>query len=199
MAPLHINAPLYGAYRSRNRDKKYSKLKKRLHFVELQDLRAGRLPSLYYGIVSRMLFFRNTALLLFLSRVRIAQPYSDQVITNAIAVANTILDLPLGYAKLVCFCYKYIGHGRSTADQATLLTPDIEDSFSAEKAGTLCGITACNTVWQGYSNGGPRSESGPLDVEVRTSSASQSCILYAEVFIPKSSAFTSASEPLTRR
>ena len=50
---------------------------------------------------------------------------------------------------------------------------------------------------QGYSTGGPRSESGPLDVEVRTSSASQSCILYAEVFIPKSSDVTSASEPLT--
>jgi len=32
-----------------------------------------------------------------------------------------------------------------------------------------------NLIEQGYSNGGPRSESGPLDAEVRTSSAYQSC------------------------
>jgi len=35
-------------------------------------------------------------------------------------------------------------------------------------------------LMQGYSNGGPRSESGSLDGDGRTSSASQRCILYPE-------------------
>ena len=46
-----------------------------------------------------------------------------------------------------------------------------------------------NSLGQGYSNGGPRSESGPLDGDDRTLSASQRCILYPDVFIPKSCAF----------
>ena len=45
----------------------------------------------------------------------------------------------------------------------------------------------------GWSNGGSRSESGPLDGEGRTSSASQRSIPYTEVFISKSSAFRRSS------
>jgi len=46
-------------------------------------------------------------------------------------------------------------------------------------------ITKHNLVCQGYSNGGPQSESGPLDVDSRTSSASQRFTLCPKVFIPK--------------
>jgi len=46
-----------------------------------------------------------------------------------------------------------------------------------------------NHLVQGYSNGGPRSESAPLDGDGRTSSASQRFILYPKVFIPKPCAF----------
>jgi len=58
--PFVINAPMLDAYRSRNRDLKYSytRVNNALHFVELQDLRAGLLPSHYYRVVSTMLFFR---------------------------------------------------------------------------------------------------------------------------------------------
>ena len=42
--------------------------------------------------------------------------------------------------------------------------------------------------------GGPQSESGHLDGEVRTSSASQMSILCTEIFIAKSSAFSRTSE-----
>jgi len=38
-------------------------------------------------------------------------------------------------------------------------------------------------VEQGYANGGPRSESGPLHSDARTSSASQKCILYTQKFL----------------
>jgi len=42
-------------------------------------------------------------------------------------------------------------HGRSTIDQVTLLTKDIEDSFSAKKAGAVFVYltAACDTVWHG--------------------------------------------------
>jgi len=46
-----------------------------------------------------------------------------------------------------------------------------------------CYFIVIMTIEQGYSNGGPRSESGPLDGEVRTSSAAQSCNLHKS-FIP---------------
>ena len=52
---------------------------------------------------------------------------------------------------------------------------------------------------QGYSNGGPRSESGPLDDDGRTSSASQRCILYPEVFITKFCVFGRTSKAFTPR
>jgi len=47
---------------------------------------------------------------------------------------------------------------------------------------------------QGYSNGGPRSESGPFDGDWRTSSASQRFILHPKVFILKPCAFGRACE-----
>jgi len=53
--------------------KNYSKLNYVLHFVELQDLRAERLVSLCYRIVSTMLFRKSTTVPLFLSRMRTAQ------------------------------------------------------------------------------------------------------------------------------
>jgi len=51
-------------------------------------------------------------------------------------------------------------------------------------------------IRQIYSNGGPRCESGPLNGEGRTSSATRRSILYKEVFIAKSTAFSRTSEPL---
>ena len=44
-----------------------------------------------------------TTVPLYLSRVRTDQLYSDEVITNAVAFVCTVLDLPLGCAKLVYF------------------------------------------------------------------------------------------------
>ena len=56
-----------------------------------------------------MLFVRNNnTMSLFLFRVRTSQPCLDQAIANAIAFARTVLDMPLGCARFVCFCYKYI-------------------------------------------------------------------------------------------
>ena len=52
---------------------------------------------------------------------------------------------------------------------------------------------------QGYSNGGPRSESGPLVGDGGTSSASQRCILYPEIFIPKFCTFGRTSKAFTSR
>jgi len=57
----------------------------------------------------------------------------------------------------------------------------------------------CYSLHQGYSNGGPRSESGPLDGDWWTSSASQRFILYPKVFIPKSCAFGRTSEATRRQ
>ena len=57
--------------------KNCSKLNYVLHFVELQDLRAERLASLCYRIVSTMLFRNSTTVPLFLSRMRTAQPCYD--------------------------------------------------------------------------------------------------------------------------
>jgi len=54
-------------------------------------------------------------------------------------------------------------------------------------------------VAQGYSNGGPRSESGRLDGDGRTSSASQRCILYPVVFIPTFCTFGRTFEGFTPR
>jgi len=53
------------------------------------------------------------------------------------------------------------------------------------------------TLNQGYSNGGPRSESGPLGGDGRTSSASQRYILHPEVFVPKFFAFGRTSKAFT--
>jgi len=49
-------------------------LKNALHFVDLQNVRAGagHLSSLYYRIESTMSFFRNTAVPLLISRTRSA-------------------------------------------------------------------------------------------------------------------------------
>jgi len=45
---------------------------------------------------------------------------------------------------------------------------------------------ACSkSIEQGYSNGGPRSECGPLDIEGPTSSGSQKGILFTKVSFPK--------------
>ena len=52
---------------------------------------------------------------------------------------------------------------------------------------------------QGYLNGGPRSESGPLDGDLRNSSASQRFILYSKVFIRKSCAFGRTFEAAPRQ
>jgi len=48
-------------------------------------------------------------------------------------------------------------HGRLTVGQVTSLIQDIEDSFSAEKAGALfVDLTAVSdTVWQGWGTCGP--------------------------------------------
>ena len=90
-----------------------SKPNKVLHFVKLRVLRAGLLPRIYYRIILTMLFFRNIITAqLFLSRVRIVQVYLELVTANVIAFASTVLDLPLGCAKLVCFCYKLIFNAR---------------------------------------------------------------------------------------
>jgi len=48
IAPYDINAPLFGAYRSKNRHQKYFQFNNASHIVELQDFRAERVPSLYY-------------------------------------------------------------------------------------------------------------------------------------------------------
>jgi len=54
---------------------------------------------------STMLFFRNKTLVpLFLFRVETAQ----QSQTRSLAFASTVLDLLLGCAKLLCFCYEFI-------------------------------------------------------------------------------------------
>jgi len=62
-----------------------------------------------------MLFFgNNTTVPLFLPRVRTAQqPYSDLVITNTVVFASTVLDSPLGCAKLICFvkCLFFMPYG----------------------------------------------------------------------------------------
>jgi len=63
-----------------------SKLNNATHFVVLQDLRAGLLPSLYHQIVSTMLFF----LLRYFFPAREMLSFA-QVIANAIAFANTAL------------------------------------------------------------------------------------------------------------
>ena len=56
--------------------KKYSKLNNALLFLDIQDLRARHLLSLYYRIVSTMLFYRNyTTVLLFLSSMRTSRPW----------------------------------------------------------------------------------------------------------------------------
>jgi len=52
------------------------KLNDALHFVEPQGLRAGLLPCLYHGVVSKTLFFRDNIVRIFPSRVRNAQPYT---------------------------------------------------------------------------------------------------------------------------
>jgi len=59
-----------------------------------------------------------------------------------------------------------------------------------------------NIIWhktlkQGYSNGGPQSESRPLDGDSRTLSAFQMCILYPEIVIPKFCTFGRTSKALT--
>jgi len=54
-----------------------SKLNNALHFVELQDFHAGVLPSLYYRIVSKIIWFRDNIAPLFLSSVKNARPYSS--------------------------------------------------------------------------------------------------------------------------
>ena len=80
MAGCHIRAPLASVSRpqhgraSKFKNQTRSKLNNASHFVELQDLRAGLLPSLYYPMVSTMRFFRDNVLL-FLSLMRNAQPY----------------------------------------------------------------------------------------------------------------------------
>jgi len=58
-------------------------------------------------------------------------------------------------------------------------------------------VKITKTLEQGYSNGGPRSESGPLAGEGRTSSGSQKSLLFTKAFIPKSSALSRASQALT--
>jgi len=64
-------------------------------------------------------------------------------------------------------------------------TPSVKVRQGKELLGKLQDL---NLLWdkrlvglgQGYSNGGPRSESGPLDGDGRASSASQRCILHPE-------------------
>jgi len=56
-----------------------------------------------------------------------------------------------------------------------------------------------DSLHQGYSNGGPRSESRPLNGDGRNSSASQRCILYPEIFIPKFCVFGRTSKAFTPR
>ena len=53
-------------------------------------------------------------------------------ITNAIAFANTVLDLPLSCAKLVCFCYQFI---------FLMLDGSLERKTSKENE---------NTIWKTY-------------------------------------------------
>ena len=105
--PSDTGAPYFGVYWSRNRNFKISKLNNALHCVEPQDLRVGFWLRLFpYRLGSTMLFFRNSNTVpLSLGRVRTAQ---QAAVTNGIAFASTVLDLPVGCAKLVCFCYDFI-------------------------------------------------------------------------------------------
>jgi len=58
---------------------------------------------------STVLLFRdNNTMLLFLFLLRTSQPCSNDTIANPIAFASTVLNLPLGCGKLVCFCNKFI-------------------------------------------------------------------------------------------
>jgi len=47
LRPFAINAPLFGAQGSRNRDKKYSKITNVFRLIKRQDLRAGPYPTSY--------------------------------------------------------------------------------------------------------------------------------------------------------
>jgi len=64
-----MNAPFSGAHRSMNRDQKILSTNNGLHFVELTELRAGLLPSLYYRIVTTMLLYRNNTPFRYFYRV----------------------------------------------------------------------------------------------------------------------------------
>jgi len=55
--PFDVNAPLFYPTEVQTDIKKHFKLNNVLHFVELQEFRAGLLPSLHYRIVLTMLFF----------------------------------------------------------------------------------------------------------------------------------------------
>ena len=86
------------------------KLNSALHFVELQDLRAGLL--LCYRTVSQILIysFMITHCSIIFSRVRNAQPYSGNRKHSRFPYLSTVVDLRLDCAKLVCFCYKFMPH-----------------------------------------------------------------------------------------
>jgi len=58
--PFAINFPLLVPIEVETEIKRYSKLNIAFHFVELQDLRDGCLPSLYYRMAITMLLFRNS-------------------------------------------------------------------------------------------------------------------------------------------
>ena len=73
-----INALLFGAHGSRNRDKKYSKINNFFRLAKRQDLHAGLYPTSYV-IACTMLLFRNSSTVsLFLCHVRTTQPSQTQ-------------------------------------------------------------------------------------------------------------------------
>jgi len=104
--PCDINEPLFGAYLRRNTYKKCYKLDNTLHFIELQDLRAGLFPSLRNRFVSTMLFICNIQCGSFIFFPHVELLRLAQEITKAIVC--TVLELPQDNAKFICLCYKLI-------------------------------------------------------------------------------------------
>jgi len=81
------------------------------HFCSSSVVEFTHYWSRFFYLISQIVSFirRNFS---FLSgtlgsvrSMRTAQPYLDQVVTNAVAFASTaVIDSPLACAKLVCFC-----------------------------------------------------------------------------------------------
>ena len=97
--PFAINAPLFGAHGTRNRDKNILN-KQFFRVVKRQDLRAGLCPTSSWIAWTVLLFRNSTTVSLILCRVRTAHPSQTQSLS---LMTVLVLDLPLGCTQMVCF------------------------------------------------------------------------------------------------